>query len=290
MQYDAPLFRPPSEAYSLIIQVALGCSHNKCTFCSMYKSKNFKVRSLEEIKADLKEARFLHPYVEKVFLADGDALILSTPILLEILNTIKELFPECKRVGIYGSPKAINLKGVDELIKLKNAGLGIIYMGMESGNVEILKNINKGVTAQEMIEAGQRVKQSAISLSITIISGLGGRRKIQEHAQDTANMLNQINPEYLGLLTLMLEKDTVLYEQLEAGQFALLRPREVILETKILLENLELTRCVFRSNHASNYLSLEGNLPQDKAQLIKQLGFILASTEDVFKKEINRLL
>lgn len=285
MQYEGAIYRPPSEAYSLIVQITLGCSHNKCTFCVSFQDKKFRIRPLEEIKHNLAEARTYYPHVEKIFLADGDALIVPTSKLLEILQTIKELFPECNRVGVYGSSKAINRKSEAELTQLKEAGLGIVYMGLESGNEEILKYINKGVTAEEMVKAGQKLKKVSIPLSVTIISGLGGSEKINQHAIDTAKVINKIDPDYLGLLTLMLVEGSVMYAQHKRGEFTLLTPPEVMLETKLLLENLQLTNCVFRANHASNYVPLAGTLPQEKERLLRLIDQVLESREAVFKDE-----
>ena len=290
MKYDAPIYRPPSEAYSLIIQVTLGCTYNKCTFCSAFQSKTFRVRSMDDIKADLKEAREIYPSVEKIFLADGDSLILPTSYLLEILIYIRELFPECQRIGTYGSPRAINLKTVDELKKLKKNGLGIVYMGLESGNDEVLRFVNKGVNSLEMVTAGRKIKESGIPLSITVISGLGGRARIKEHAIDTARVLNQIDPEYVGLLTLILVEGTVMYIQRQSGEFSVLTPKEIMMETKLMLQELDLTDCVFRANHASNYLPLKGTLPKDKPMLIEMLNKALTSSDDVFKSEEYRFL
>lgn len=285
MRYEPPIYRPPSEAYSLIIQVTLGCAHNKCTFCSSFQTKPFRIRTMEEVRAHLEEARREYRYVEKIFLADGDSLIIPTKRLLEILEYIKVLFPECQRVGTYGSTKAINLKGEDDLKRLAEKGLGIIYMGLESGNAEILKDINKGVTAEEMISAGQKVKKAGIPISITAISGLGGRAKITEHARDTALLLSKIDPDYIGLLTLMLVEGTVMYDQYKSGKFELLTPKEVMLESKIFLENIDVTDCVFRANHASNYLPLKGNLPKDRAALLDLLSRAIISSDDIFKSE-----
>lgn len=271
MRYEGSLYRPPSEAYSLIVQATIGCSHNKCTFCSMYKDKKFRVRKTEEILEDFKIGRERYKYVERIFLADGDALAIKTSELKKILTFIKEYFPECERVGIYGSPKAILSKSVDELKELKSLGLGIVYLGVESGSEKILKMINKGVSRDEMIEAGKRIVESGINLSVTIISGLGGRDYSLEHAKETAKVINEINPNYLGLLTLIVEESTPLYEDIKNGKFMLLSPKEVLLETKELVKDLELDNCVFRSNHASNYVPLRGTLPQDKDMILNQI-------------------
>ncbi len=289
-KYEGAVYRPPSEAYSLIIQITMGCSHNKCTFCALYRDKPFRIKKLDEVIKELQEARTHYSHVEKFFLADGDALIVPTRDLLVILQTIKSLFPECKRVGVYGSAKDINRKTEEELIQLKEAGLGIIYCGLESGNEEILAAVKKNVSVQDMIKAGQKVKKAGIPLSITIISGLGGPEKLRQHALDTAKVLNVMDPEYLGLLTLLLQEGMELYDQWKSGKFTLLNPREVLTETKLLLENLQLTNCIFRANHASNYVPLGGTLPQDKERLLSLIDKALAAPEHIFKSENQRLL
>ncbi len=284
-QYEGPLFRPPSESYSLIVQITIGCSHNKCTFCIAYKNKTFRIKKLDEIIRELEEARTKYRYVEKVFLADGDALVIPTRDLLVILNTIKKLFPECKQISLYGSAKDTNRKTDNELEQLKEAGLGMIYFGLESGNNEILTFVKKNTSSEEMIKAGQRIKRAGIPLSITIISGLGGAENFRQHAVDTARVLNEIDPEYLGLLTLLLQEGMELYDQWKSGKFTLLNPREVLTETKLLLENLQLTNCIFRANHASNYVPLGGTLPQDKERLLSLIDKALAAPEHIFKSE-----
>lgn len=271
MRYEGALYRPPSEAYSLIVQVTIGCSHNKCTFCSMYKDDDFRIRSLEEIIADFKSERKRYHHVKRVFLADGDALIIKMDKLVKILEAIKEIFPECERVGVYGSPRSVLLKSKEELLKLKSLGLGIVYIGLESGSDKVLTNIKKGVNAKDMVEAGQRVVDSGIELSITLISGIGGKADSKIHAIESAQVLNQINPNYVGLLTLLLEGGTELNADVQDGKFELLTANEVLLETKMLIEKLELENCVFRSNHASNYLALKGTLSEDKALLLHKI-------------------
>ncbi|MCG8539562.1 MAG: B12-binding domain-containing radical SAM protein, partial [Clostridia bacterium] len=260
MRYEGTVYRPPSEAYSLIIQVTIGCSHNKCTFCSMYKDKKFRKRNINEIIEDLNGARKHYTNVKKIFLADGNALALKTEYLKEVLLKIKELFPECERVGIYAAPKDILRKPMDELMELNRLGLGIAYLGVESGSDEILRTIKKGVDSKEMIEAGKKVMGSGIKLSITLISGLGGKERLMEHALESARVINEIDPHYLGLLTLLLDSKAEMYGEVEAGKLRLLSPREVMEETRELIKNLKLRDCVFRSNHASNYLALAGNL------------------------------
>lgn len=290
IRYKGKLYRPPSEAYSLIIQATIGCSHNKCTFCSMYKEDQFKIRNIEDIIADLKLGRQYYKNVKRIFLADGDALIIKTEKLADILKEIQRIFPECERVGIYGSPKSILLKSKEELSLLKELGLGIIYLGLESGSDRILKNIKKGITSYEMIEAGRSVVDVGIPLSITLISGIGGKKYSKEHAIESAKVLNEINPDYIALLTLLLEKGTELYKDVQDGKFKLLTPKEVLLETRLLVENIEVDNCIFRSNHASNYVPLRGTLQKDRQLILNQIEEGLKISDLLEEKELYRRL
>ncbi len=289
MNYEGMVYRPPSEAYSLIVQATVGCSHNNCTFCSMYKKDKFKIKSLDLIKEDLLEARQFYREVKRIFIADGDALAMKHEDLVEVCRTINELFPECERIGIYGSPNSILRKSLEELKELKDLGIGIVYLGVESGNKEILKNIKKGVTREEMVEAGKKIKESGIKLSITLISGIGGRKLTKDHALDSAKIINEIEPDYAGLLTLMVMPGTELYEDVEAGSFELLDPREVLLETRLMVENIGASGVVFRSNHASNYIQLAGTFMEDKDKILGQidLGLKMSNLED--KEKYRRL-
>lgn len=289
MRYEGTVYRPPSEAYSMIIQVTVGCSHNECTFCTMYKDKIFRMRKIEEIEKDLELARKSYKQIKRIFLADGDALALKTEYLKRILIIIKDLFPECERVGIYSGPKDILRKTKEELIELNELGLGIAYLGIESGSNEILSKIKKGVTSEEMIEAGRKIVESNIKLSVTLISGLGGQENWEEHAIESAKVINHINPHYLGLLTLMVQPGAEMYEEIKNQQLKLLTPEQIMLETQMLLENLNVKDCVFRSNHASNYIPLEGNLPKDKDRLLSQIKNVLKEGSG-FKEEYYRRL
>lgn len=288
MRYEGSLYRPPSEAYSLIVQATIGCTHNKCTFCSMYKDKQFRVRGTEEIIEDFKLGRERYKRVDRIFIADGDALVIKTEEMVKILTFIKNNFPECDRIGIYGSPKAILTKTKEELEQLKSLGLGIVYLGVESGSDKILKAINKGVNREEMIQAGQRVVESGIKLSITLISGIGGTIDSLEHAKESASAINEIKPQYVGLLTLIVEEGVPLYDDVQNGKFTLLTPKEVLLETKQMVENLNVDNCVFRSNHASNYIALMGTLGKDKNLILSQIeeGLKISGLEekDLFRR------
>lgn len=289
MRYEGTLYRPPSEAYSLIVQATIGCSQNRCTFCSMYKEKDFRIRKTRDIVEDLILGRQEYRKVEKIFLADGDALIIKTEELLKILEKIKTIFPECKRVGIYASPKSILGKSTGELIELRKSGLGIVYMGVESGSDLILEKIKKGVNSSEMIAAGKKIKEAEIPLSITLISGLGGKEYSMEHGVESARVVNEMNPDYIGLLTLLVEEGTELYDDVWNERFKLLTPKEVLLETREFVQRLNLDNCIFRSNHASNYVALGGTLNKDKNLILEQIKEGL-KMEDLEEGEIFRRL
>lgn len=271
MRYEGMIYRPPSEAYSLIVQVTIGCSQNRCIFCNMFKEKRFRIRKVEEVLEDLQDARDRYQYVEKIFLADGDALVCKMKDLERILNFIQQNFKECKQVTLYGSPRSILMKKQDELKKLKELGISMIYMGLESGNDEVLAYMKKGVTSQEMIEAANKVKNANIRLSVTAISGLGGRRLWREHAKDTGLVLSQMKPDYVGLLTLMIEEDLPLYDKIRNREFEVLNPYDILIETKEMLKYMDCPDCIFRSNHASNYVNLRGTLNDDKEAMIQML-------------------
>lgn len=268
MRYEGAVYRPPSEAYSLIIQVTIGCSQNDCIFCNMYKEKRFRMRKLEEVLSDFAEARAKYRTVKKIFLADGDALICRMDYLEAILQFIQEHFPECTQVTAYGSPRSVLLKKQEELNKLRELGLSMIYMGLESGNAEVLKFMKKGATPDEMIEAAGKIHEAGIRLSATAISGLGGQKLWREHAQDTGKVLSKMKPEYVGLLTLMVEEDLPLADEIRQGNFELLTPYDILIETKELLKNIDCPGCIFRSNHASNYVNLRGTLNEDREFMI----------------------
>lgn len=271
MRYEGRLYRPPSEARSVIIQATIGCSHNKCTFCSMYKEEKFRIRRTDEIIKDIDLARERYSNINRMFLADGDALMIKTPELIKILKYIKTSIPECERIGIYASPKSIMTKSLEDLKNLKNAGLSIAYLGLESGSDEILFNVNKGVTSEQIITGGNKIKKAGILLSVTLISGLGGKEKWKKHAVESAIAINKMNPNYLGLLTLLIEPNTQFYEDVNSGKFEVLNPKEIALETLELLTHLDAEGCILRSNHSSNYISLRGTLNTDKDKMIDQL-------------------
>lgn len=272
MRYEGGVYRPPSEAYSLIIQVTIGCSHNSCTFCPMYSDKRFRMRTFEEVFRDLQEARSENPRVDRIFFADGDALCLSTDKLLQLLGAVRAVFSECTRVGIYGRADNVLRKSEDELKQLKDAGLGIIYLGAESGSAEVLKRVNKGETPEDMIAAVRRSEKAGIPVSVTFISGLGGRELMEEHAVETGKMIGAMGASYVGLLTLMLAPGSPLDVDVQSGKFEQLTMNEVMRELELILNNANCEKdCVMRSNHASNRLVLKGTLPQDKERLLLQV-------------------
>ena len=273
MRYFGRVFRPPSEAYSLIVQVTYGCSHNTCAFCSMYKEKRFRLRPLEEILEDFHLARARYRNVDKVFLADGDAPVRKAEELYIILDTVRELFPECKRVTSYASPSSIRIRTEEELRTLREKGLTMVYMGLESGCDDVLKLMRKGHMSADIVEMGQKVRKCGMALSVTAITGLGGPELLERHAIETAEAFNAMNPEYIGMLTLMVEEETPLYDWVQNGSFKLLNQQQVLEETRLLVEHLDSPGSVFRMNHASNYLVLKGTLNGDQQAMLDQIAY-----------------
>ena len=271
VRYKGKVYRPPSEAYSLIIQVTYGCSHNRCAFCDMYDDKHFSMRPMEEIREDFELARRVYRRVERVFLADGDALMRKTDDLVQILGLVYGLFPECQRVTCYASPTSLQIKSEEELRLLREKGLKMVYMGLESGCDAVLERMDKGHTAAQIIAAGQKARRSGLQLSVTAISGLGSRELWREHAVETAQAFNAMNPEYIGLLTLMVEPGTPLEKWVREGSFYVLKPVEVMQEMELFLQYIDSPGSVFRMNHASNYLTLKGTLNQDRERLLQQV-------------------
>ena len=289
MKYEGIVYRPPSEAYSLIVQVTIGCSQNHCAFCSMYKTKQFRIRSTDEIIDDFMEAREMYPKIEKIFLADGDALICPVQDLEMILKLIRKKFPECRQVTCYASPKSILLKKTDELKRLCQLGLSMVYMGLESGSDKVLEYMKKGADSKEMIKAAEKIHNAGIRLSVTALSGLGGKKWWKEHAVETGKVLSEMKPEYAGLLTLMIEEGVPLEQEIKSGRFQLMNPYEILIETREMLEHMDCPGCIFRSNHASNYISLRGTLNKDKEKLIKQLDQAVSGSAHL-KSEWMRML
>ncbi len=275
IQYEGDIFRPPSEARSLILQATIGCSHNRCTFCAMYKFKKYRERDLGELEREISAAGRTWPHTRRIFLADGNALTLATEKLEFILQRLNEAFPRLERVSVYGNPQDLLNKETAELALLGRLKLGMIYLGLESGSASLLEEIDKGATPAEMVEGAQRAKEAAIPLSITIINGLAGREGTVEHARESARLLNEIDPEYLGLLSLMIIPGTIIHRRVEEGRLTPLGPWEMLQEIKLMVEQLSLSNCVFRANHASNYLPLKAVLSRDRETLVAALDDVL---------------
>ncbi len=282
VQYEGSIWRPPSEARSLILQATIGCSHNACTFCVSYKEKRFRVRGGDAIRSDLKAIPDHYKRgVRRVFLADGDALAMSTDELLPVLNVLTEELPTLERVSLYAYAKNVQQKSVNELNQLREAGLGIVYLGLETGDDELLKWVRKGTTTTENIAACSKIREAGIHLSLTIILGLGGIENSKKHAISTAEALNNIDPEYVGALTLMLREGTPIYKMYKQDIYKPMEPIDILRELKLIIMNLTLSSCVFRTNHASNYLAIGGTLNQDKEYILEVLDRAITQTDQV---------
>lgn len=289
MRYFGTVIRPPSEASSYILQVTYGCSHNKCTFCPTYLDKPFRVRPLNEVLEDIKTAQNTVPETRRVFLADGNAMVLPTRQLVSILDALNLAFPQLQRIGIYANANDILDKSDEDLQILYKKKLTIIYIGLESGSDEVLKRVNKGASAQDIIKAVVKVQQAGFKVSVIGLLGLGGIELWQEHAQATGQAVSMMNPRYFSLLTLMIVPGTILYEQEQNGQFCLPQPLEMLKEMKTVIENIDVkTGCIFRTNHASNYLALEGRLPKDKEVLLNAIDSALQCGETSLRPEYLR--
>ena len=281
LRYEGSIWRPPSEARSLILQATVGCSHNACIFCVSYKQKKYRVRGKDGIVEDLSALPSdLKERVARVFLADGNALAMSTQQMLDVLEVLNDNLPSLQRVGTYGYAKDVQKKSVAELLALREAGLGIVYLGLETGDDELLRWSRKGVNTRDNILACKKIRDAGIPLSLTIILGLGGNVNSERHARLTADALNQIDPEYIGALTLMLPPGTPIHELQKKGEFTPMEPLEILEELKVLIEHLELSNCIFRTNHASNYLPIGGTFPHDKDRMLTILTNALEDADE----------
>ena len=274
MKYEGMIYRPPSEADSLILQVATGCSYNKCTFCHSFQEKAFRVKSFEEIKEDIDEASLCGP-IPRIFLADGDALAMPHDALVQTLSYLRQKIQGLERVGIYANAVDVLKQDATELRELKDLGLGIIYLGLESGNDEVLRRIRKNATAAQMIRAAKHVKEAGILLSLTVLLGIGGVELSREHARDTGKILTEMDPDFVGALSLMIVPGTPIDAELRAGRFELPSPFGLIQELETIIAGCELTRCFFASNHASNYLPLRIRMPEEKQQALARIRAVL---------------
>lgn len=284
LRYEGSIWRPPSEARSLILQATVGCSHNACIFCVSYKTKKYRVRGVEGVKSDLDTLPLSYKErVSRVFLADGNALAMPTSELMDTLKVLSEELPALARVGLYGYAKDVREKSIDDLKALHSAGLGIVYLGLETGDDELLRWARKGVDSDENISACKKIRDAWIPLSLTIILGMGGLENSERHAKATARVLNEIDPEYVGALTLMTPPGTHIHELVESKDFIPMDPMAILKELKILVENLELSNCIFRTNHASNYLPIRGVLNSDKDSILQLL------TETIDNQDTSQL-
>ena len=271
MYYDMPLYRPPSEAYSLIFQVTLGCSHNRCAFCIMYRKKKFRIRPWEELKADILEAALSYRGINRIFLADGDALVIDTDYMLQILNFLYEKFPALERVSAYAGPANLLEKSKEDLQRIRKAGLQMLYFGIETGDDELLVKIKKGATAQELTITAKKAIDAGFVLSATVILGLAGKKGSERHAIETARVCSAINPHYLSALTLMFEGDNRYFSRCLGKDWEMMDKLEILNELRTMIEHFHLDKCIFRSNHASNYLAIKATLNHDKERLLKEI-------------------
>ena len=279
--YDEPLFRPPSEARSLIIQVTLGCSWNRCAFCEMYTSKKFRVRKQEEVFADIEAFAPYASQIRRVFLADGDPLVLSTSKLLPVLSKLKDTFPRLTRISTYASPGNLLKKSYSELKELNGAGLDLLYVGIESGDDQVLENISKGETYASIVEGLNRSKEAGIPSSVMIINGVGGKELSRQHALNSANILNETQPKYASLLVLSHYMGLDHFLKRYKGAFTQMKIEELLSEMYSFIESTNLHETIFRSDHASNFLVLKGVLGRDKQKFLDQLNKVLSDAKSI---------
>jgi len=279
-EYDFPPFRPPSEANSLLLRVTRGCPWNRCAFCSMYKGTKFEIRPIEEVLGDIETARDLYgDRVNTVFIGDSNSLVVKTEMLVNILGALISSFPHVERVTSYARAQTIAKKPLEDLKKIRQAGLNRLHVGLETGDRELLKEIAKGATPEEMVEAGEKAKEAGFEYSLYVLLGIGGEGKWEQHAKGTAEVLNQIDPHFIRVRTFVPQPASLLYEAMTEGRFQAPRPETILQETKLLLEKLQVTS-QFLSDHISNLLPLHGKLPGDKENMIQMIEEVLKSLEE----------
>ena len=276
MHYEGHIIRPPSEANSIILQVTVGCSHNKCTFCGSYMGRQFKIKSEEIIQEDIEFARHHCRTQRRVFLCDGDGLIIPQPRLLQILMEIEEKLPWITRVGIYANTKSLKRKSLKELMELEAHGLKIVYMGLESGDDKTLSKVCKKADSATIVTQGRKVRQAGMKLSITVLLGLAGPERSGIHARETGRVLTEMDPEYIGALSLMLIPGTPMYQDWKAGDFILPEPEKMLMELRTMIANTHISQGLFFANHASNYLPIRARLPRDRESAIQIIDKALA--------------
>ena len=285
LRYKGPIYRPPSEANSLLVQATIGCPWNKCTFCMIYKKgPEFKIRPVEEIKEDLLWAKNNYPYpISTVFFPSGNTIIMKTEDFVEILKYTKKLFPNLKRITIYGSAQYIVKKGLDDLKKIAKAGLSRIHVGLESGDDIILKKVKKGSTQEIQIKAGLLIKKAGIELSEYVVLGLGGKKRTKEHIKETIKTLNKINPNFIRIRTFLPKINTPILEEIKSGEFQILSPHEVLSETYNLIKNLKVTSQI-TSDHYTNYIGVNGRLPEDRKLMLQTIQKAVKKDESSFRE------
>lgn len=282
MRYEGDIYRPPGEWKSYLLQCTIGCSNNQCTYCGMYKNKSFRVRPLEDILMDIKMCKVYYGgTTRRVFLCDGDAIVMKQEELLAILDRMRESFPDLEKVTTYAGPRSTLTKTPEQLRELCDHGLKRAYLGMETGSDELLARVKKGVSAEEMLEAGIRLREAGIDLWVMVLIGLGGKEGSEAHIKATAEMINRMKPNHVSAMTLQVVPGTPLYEDVKAGRFVPLEPMEMLAETKRLLELIDYGPIHFTSDHASNYLPLKGTIPQDAPGMIAAIDSALAGTRAI---------
>jgi len=289
MHYEGMMIRPPSEANSILLQVTLGCSHNKCTFCGTFRDKRFNIKKDDIIFEDIEFAREYCKRQNRLFICDGDALIVPQKRLVKILKQIKNRIPWVERVGLYANTKGISMKTDDQLKELKELGVNLVYMGLESGDDQILKEIRKGADSAKMIKMGKRIKKAGMQLSVTVLVGLGQNTRSRQHAMETGRVLTAIDPDFVGALSLMLVPGTELNDKYEQGEFELLKPDEMLEELGVMISSTNLSNGLFHANHASNYLPIRAKLPKEKEETLELISQALKGKIEL-KPEFMRAL
>lgn len=289
MHYEGMMIRPPSEANSILLQVTLGCSHNKCTFCGTFRDKRFDIKKDDVIFEDIEFARQHCRRQNRLFICDGDAMIVPQKRLVKILKQIRNRLPWVERIGLYANTKGIGMKNDEQLKELKELGVKLVYMGLESGDDQILKEIRKGADSDRMIKMGKRIKESGMQLSVTVLVGLGGKERSKSHALETGRVLSAIDPDFVGALSLMLVPGTELNDQFQKGEFSLINPEEMLEELGLMISSTNLSNGLFHANHASNYLPIRAKLPEEKEKTLELISQALQGNVEL-KPEFMRAL
>jgi radical SAM superfamily enzyme YgiQ (UPF0313 family) len=275
MRYEGRIYRPPSEARSYIVQATIGCSHNLCTYCDMYRDKEFRERDLDVVIKDIHDASRMYPTADKVFVADGDALVMDSTRWDGILESLRGSFPSLRRVSCYATAQNLLEKSESELSRLREGGLSLLYIGPESGDPVTLKRIVKGNTFQDHVEAARKAHAAGMKISVIVLLGVGGVDRVEEHARETARLVTEMDPEFLSALTLTVIPGTPIQRMMDKGLFELPPIHGLLWELRTIIADSKPSRAIFRTNHASNYLSLEGRLPRDRERIVSEIDSAL---------------